>query len=74
MAKVTKKQLKAVVKECLVEILSEGLDGNIAGLSEKRQRVQRQNGIWSNYGNTQWCIHLQFPERFRMILGRPEIP
>ena len=42
MAKITKKQLKAVVKECLVEILSEGLEGSVAGLSKKRQRAQRR--------------------------------
>ena len=43
MAKITKKQLKAVVKECLVEILSEGLEGSVAGLSKKRQRAQHQD-------------------------------
>ena len=43
MAKITKKQLKAVVKECLVEILTEGLEDNISSLSEKRQRAQRQD-------------------------------
>ena len=43
MAKITKKQLKAVVKECLVEILTEGLEGNISSLSEKRQVAQRQD-------------------------------
>jgi len=43
MAKITKKQLKAVVKECLVEILSEGLKGSVTGLSKKRQRTQRHD-------------------------------
>ena len=42
MAKVTKKMLKSVVKECLVEILSEGL-GEESTLSEGRNRRQRKN-------------------------------
>jgi hypothetical protein len=43
MAKISKKQLKSVVKECLVELLSEGLDGNLASLNSKKQAaVQRK--------------------------------
>lgn len=34
MAKVTKKMLKSVVKECLVEILSEGIGSDRPGISE----------------------------------------
>lgn len=37
MAKVTKKVLKGIVKECLVEILAEGLQG---GLNESNTRKQ----------------------------------
>jgi hypothetical protein len=43
MAKISKKQLKSVVKECLVELLSEGLESNLASLSSKKQAaVQRK--------------------------------
>jgi hypothetical protein len=37
MAKVTKTQLKSLVKECLVEILSEGLSTETSALTESRE-------------------------------------
>ena len=39
MAKVTKKMLKGIVKECLVEILSEGL-GDSDVISEHTKKVK----------------------------------
>jgi len=42
MAKVSKKQLKQVVKECLVELLAEGLETNLESLSAKRQTALRR--------------------------------
>lgn len=42
MAKVTKKMLKSVVKECLVEILSEGL-GDEQSLTESKKKVRRKS-------------------------------
>ena len=42
MAKVTKRQLKSIVKECLVEILAEGLGSNATQLKSKRTGVKRQ--------------------------------
>lgn len=41
MAKLTKTVLKGIVKECLVEILSEGLLGN-SGMIENRARPQKK--------------------------------
>ena len=41
MAKLTKKALKGIVKECLVEILSEGLEGNISESNERRKTQLR---------------------------------
>ena len=41
MAKVTKKMLKSVVKECLVEILSEGL-GDEGVIAESSSRVRKK--------------------------------
>jgi len=41
MSKMTKTQLKSIVKECLVEILSEGLGSNDAKVSRKRSVSQR---------------------------------
>ena len=39
MAKITKTQLKGIVKECLVEILSEGLDSSgVSSLSESKKK------------------------------------
>lgn len=50
MAKVTKKMLKSVVKECLVEILSEGIGGERSMLREsspkKSSRSQRKKTIF----------------------------
>tara|TARA_R100000008_G_C3584911_1_gene171452 strand:- start:3073 stop:3534 length:462 start_codon:yes stop_codon:yes gene_type:complete len=40
MAKITKRMLKGIVKECLVEILSEGL-GETDVISEKRNRTKQ---------------------------------
>jgi len=41
MAKISKSQLKAVVKECLVEILAEGLNENSIALNNKKQAKKR---------------------------------
>ena len=38
MSKITKNDLKFIVKECLIEILSEGLSGKTAGLTESRKK------------------------------------
>ena len=42
MAKMTREKLKGIVKECLVEILAEGLNGKSpeAGPSKKKRRAQ----------------------------------
>ena len=40
--KMTRTKLKGLVKECLVEILSEGLETNEMSLQEKRHRQDRQ--------------------------------
>lgn len=37
MAKMTKRQLKSVVKECLLELLAEGLDSNVDSVSLKKE-------------------------------------
>ncbi len=38
----SRSKLKGIVKECLVEILAEGLSGNAASLQEKKNRASRQ--------------------------------
>lgn len=43
MAKVTKAQLKGIVKECLVEILSEGLSTSGPSLENKKAAVRKRN-------------------------------
>ena len=40
--KMSRSKLKGIVKECLVEILSEGLDGSSSALQEKKSRANRQ--------------------------------
>jgi hypothetical protein len=42
MAKISKTQLKSVVKECLLELLSEGLDHNVAQLNTRRKAKKKQ--------------------------------
>ena len=44
MAKLTKTALKGIVKECLVEILAEGLQGNLNESNSRRQQmIKRKN-------------------------------
>ena len=46
MAKMTKRQLKSIVKECLLELLAEGLDNNVDSVSlKKEQSFDRQERI-----------------------------
>ena len=40
--KMTRTKLKSLVKECLVEILSEGIKSNESSLQEKRKRQSKQ--------------------------------
>ena len=42
MAKISKTQLKSVVKECLLELLSEGLDHNVTQTNAKRNAKKKQ--------------------------------
>lgn len=49
MAKVTKKMLKGIVKECLVEILSEGLgegDVMVESVSQKRAPIRKKKSVF----------------------------
>ena len=41
MAKITRSTLKGIVKECLVELLQEGLDGNTALNETKSRKLSR---------------------------------
>ena len=41
MAKVTKRQLKSIVKECLVEILAEGLESSASQFKSKKTESKR---------------------------------
>ena len=40
--KMTRTKLKGLVKECLVEILAEGMDSNLSSLQEKRKHAEGQ--------------------------------
>jgi len=74
MAKVTRGVLKQIVKECLVEILSEGLRGsaNISKLTaleesvqprtrSNKNKVQRSQALDNIYSNTPEPINTQLP-------------
>ena len=55
MAKLSRSALKGIVKECLVEILSEGLSGNALDLNEgysrKPQASRRKTRTRNDHGN-----------------------
>jgi len=76
MAKVSRSMLKSIVKECLVELLAEGLSGGDAeSLSENIERRPRksipsesQNDAYSNFNN-QMKVNASFKENTKQVIS-----
>lgn len=76
MAKVSRSMLKSIVKECLVELLAEGLSGGDTeslneslqrNYIEKPQRSTRMNSIKSS--STSKVVNPNFEEKTRQIIS-----
>ena len=76
MAKVSRSMLKSIVKECLVELLAEGLSGgdteSLAESIEKRPRKsipsEPQSDVYSNF-NKQMKVNASFEEKTKQAIS-----
>jgi len=76
MAKVSRSMLKSIVKECLVELLAEGLSGgdteSLAESIKKRPRKsipsEPQSDVYSNF-NKQMKVNASFEEKTKQVIS-----
>jgi len=70
MAKVSRKMLKSIVKECLVEILAEGLTGgNSQELNESISSVKSTRSLDSNFSNNEKVVNEKFEDNTRKVIS-----
>lgn len=70
MAKVSRKMLKSIVKECLVEILAEGLaGGNSQELNESISSVKPSRALDNNFFSNKKSVNENFEDNTRKIIS-----
>jgi len=70
MAKVSRKMLKSIVKECLVEILAEGLTGgNSQELNESISSVKPTRSLDRNFSNNEKIVNEKFEDNTKKIIS-----
>jgi hypothetical protein len=70
MAKVSRKMLKSIVKECLVEILAEGLTGgNSHELNESISSVKSSRSLDNNISSNKKVVNEKFEDNTRKIIS-----
>ena len=70
MAKVSRKMLKSIVKECLVEILAEGLTGgNSQELNESISSVKPTRSLDRNFSNNEKIVNEKFEDNTRKVIS-----
>ena len=70
MAKVSRKMLKSIVKECLVEILAEGLTGgNSQELNESISSVKPTRSLDRNFSNNEKVVNEKFEDNTRKVIS-----
>jgi len=70
MAKVSRKMLKSIVKECLVEILAEGLTGgNSQELNESISSVKPTRSLDRNFSNNEKVVNEKFEDNTKKIIS-----
>ena len=70
MAKVSRKMLKSIVKECLVEILAEGLTGgNSQELNESITSAKPTRSLDNNFSNNEKVVNEKFEDNTRKVIS-----